>query len=333
MDECGVVYSPKKGADGWSHSPVKVSILILFASTCYCCEETMMGNGYSTSNIIETISNVDSCDCCALCYQELSCVSLSHQTDARVCTLYNKVASYATFQENSNHRYFIMSQRARSDTGAFCNQHSTCRHISDKCHGYICTADNTLTCHDLFREHQRSSSGMYWGYVNGSSIRLFCEMGYLGGGWTVISRSLTNNVWNMSLAMNRYRDTEIRDQPYSIMYLADHIAHSGESGQYQVDMDDQRQAGITIEVAANKSMLDNHPSPVFRVTRKYGGFRMDPQRSDPSVPWVVLDRTDVFVTTSPDPDDPLTGIIIGQNMEEFQHNRRSNRVTLMIREY
>ena len=279
-----------------------------------------------------------------MCLARPACASVSYTPLTGACHLYGRVATRGGLLPDPERTYHFL--RGRSGHREYCAADSDCQLEGDRCLGYTCLQGEHLTCRRLLEEFGVSVSGVHWGAVGGVTMPLYCDMGYQGGGWTLLLAG-GGAVWNASSALWRPDDanTPSPARPYSIYREADLIALSGSSGNgtvtdaefYEIDVYDVATvSGGTWRVPRTESLLGSSISThalTLEVGRQYGGWKL---RVDPVVPYLASQfDPETFISVSQTPDKvPAEGVLLGSRpgAQKWGGLASSGYVAILIRE-
>ncbi|XP_037076250.1 uncharacterized protein LOC119097308 [Pollicipes pollicipes] len=158
--------------------------------------------------------------------------------------------------------------------------------------------------------HGVTESGVHWGAVRGHSLKLYCNMEYDGGGWTLLVAGVGEG-WDAANALWRpAADEPGLDTPYSIYNLSDAIRDERrQTGNallrdpFEVDVYDRvALSGGSWRVPRTVSLLRSAPG-LLRLSalngRTYGSWSL--LSVLPTAPWLAAEATagDVLITVQP----------------------------------
>ena len=182
-----------------------------------------------------------SCHCCALCYHEPNCASLSYNSETGQCELYSTVANYSTLQPDPKEEWTYHVRTGRSRRGQFCRRDEDCEG-GDACRGRFCTDLQLVTCRTICEQfgcigHYDDGEPEVYGWINDTTVKLLCWMPEEDGGYTQIFRNTRDapSYWfeeSTILEYNTQLDADHREQ--SLLKLAETLRLSGDDDTYRI---------------------------------------------------------------------------------------------------
>lgn len=160
--------------------------VVLVTSTSMACK-TVPGYGLALKTQFSlgsfTLkSEASTCQCCALCYANPDCKSLSYEDSTKDCELYSRVGGYGDVKLKKSSKklsYFFME--GKSDSNEFCVDDADCLTPGEFCSAHICTTDETVTCKDIYRLAPSLGNSNYWISIGRQRLPSFCWHGKLAG--------------------------------------------------------------------------------------------------------------------------------------------------------
>ena len=178
-------------ASGWILYPLLLLLLLLLRPpVARACLETVLQKGtMADSELVKEETLGSSCACCAFCYENDSCFSMSFNSVSGACRLYSSVPDFSRLTVDSDSSLFVRPNRSRHHQ--FCRSDSDCLDDGERCSGRICTDDPTVTCRDLADTYGAPMNDIYYGSLDFTEMKYSCLSHSGIDGWTLIARATT----------------------------------------------------------------------------------------------------------------------------------------------
>ncbi|XP_043222874.1 uncharacterized protein LOC122382058 [Amphibalanus amphitrite] len=288
-----------------------------------CASTVLQGGTLADSELVEPpVSTATSCACCGLCHQRRHCASLSFTAADGTCRLYRTVPDFRRLRVAAGSALFV--RPGRSEHRQFCRLDTDCLEPDDRCYGRLCTTDVTVTCRDLSETYGAPASGLFYGSVDGATIRLYCREMNGTTGWTKIGYFTTGSTgWDRSNILERNVDNP--HGAYSLLARADKLRLSGARQRYQIRIVGKRSTGgyrgFMGSLPTSQSLVIHSADEAaqsaendFILEKDIGGYVSDSRsKGQFRLPWLPATGHSLLSLGKPQGDNQIFWTMIGTN--------------------